>query len=433
MLKAGFGRMDITPPLGCVLQGYFHPRISEEVHDPLFASALVAENNGVKICIVSCDLIGINRPQTEEARKLINEKLGIPEDSIIICSTHTHTGPVMLPKIIPGWEKAVDEKWIALLPSKICSAALQADRMSGETGVSCASGVEEGVSFNRRFLMKDGSYKTNPGVGNPDIEKPAGPIDPEVGVLAFGEDCSDLAGLVLNFALHLDTVGGSRISADFPGVIRKLLGNTLGEGTGFLYTSGAMGNINHINVNRNPEKEYSCFEFPSRIGTVLAGETLKTVYRMESFDRDAPVGGARRAVRLQLKEYDEAALQSANEAVTGQDAALNKREYMAGIGLLRAASLGKGEITAEIAAVRIGDAAFVTIPGEYFVELGLFIKKNSHFKKTFIVELGLDCLGYIATKEAYEQWGYEPTSSPLAPGAGEILAGEAVELLGELK
>ncbi len=433
MLKAGFGSVDITPPLGCVLQGYFHPRISETIHDPLFASAVIVENNGGKVCIVSCDLIGIARKETSRARLLISEKTKIPEDNIIICSTHTHTGPVMLPRVMPGWENSIDEKWIALLPSRICSAALQADCSLKAAAMSCLSGFENNLSFNRRFLMKDGTFQTNPGVGNPDIDRPAGPIDPEVGIVAFGEDYCALEGLIINFTLHLDTVSGNNISADFVGVMREMLRNSLGADTGLVYTSGAMGNINHVDVSGNPEKEYGYFEFPARIGTVLGGEVLKTVYRMDDFIDDAPVGGARMNVKLPLKEYDAGTLKEAGEAVAGREAALNKREYMAGIGILRAASLGRGEIISEITAVKMGETAFVTIPGEYFVELGLFIKEKSPFKKTFIVELGLDNLGYIATKEAYEQWGYEPTSSPLAPGAGEILAGAAVALLEDLK
>lgn len=92
-----------------------------------------------------------------------------------------------------------------------------------------------------------------------------------------------------------------------------------------------------------------------------------------------------------------------------------------------------GEYTSEITALRIGDAAFVSIPGEYFAELGLHIKKKSQFQRTFIVELGLDSLGYISTAQAFGQGAYEPLSSPLESGEGEILAARALDLLKNLK
>jgi hypothetical protein len=77
--------------------------------------------------------------------------------------------------------------------------------------------------------------------------------------------------------------------------------------------------------------------------------------------------------------------------------------------------------------------AFVGIPGELFVELGKDIKKRSPFPYTFIVELANDSIGYIPTRAAYEQGSYEPTSSRMAPGAGEAIVEKALSLLRELK
>jgi len=315
MIKAGFGSVDITPPLGCGLQGYFLPRKSEKIHDPLSANAMVVDDGNERICLVSCDLVCLNSDIVRETRKLAKEKAGISENSIIICATHTHTGPVVGATVLPGWENSRDWKWLSSLPSYICSAIVHAANSMEETGAACLCGREEKVSFNRRFLMKDGTVRTNPGIGNPDIVKPAGPIDPEVGIMAFGESFSRVSGLAVNFALHLDTMGGNSISADFPGVMRKIIRKSLGENTGIVYTSGAMGNINHINVNRDKEKKYRYFEFPERIGRILGNEVLRTVARMEKFRCDAKVAGKKVSVNLPLKEYDDASLEKARKAV----------------------------------------------------------------------------------------------------------------------
>ena len=433
MVKAGSGSVDITPPLGCGLQGYFLPRTSEKIHDPLSANAIVVENGNQRICLVSCDIISMRKDVADKALKLIREKTGIPESSVIICGTHTHTGPAIQKSRLPGWENAIDEKWMGLLPFYISSAAVHAANSMQEAGVSCMSGFENRVSFNRRFIMKDGTIKTNPGVGNPDILEPAGPVDPEVGVVALGSSFSEINSLAVNFTLHLDTIGGNNISADFPGVMRSVIRRILGENTGIVYTSGAMGNINHIDVKRESKRKPEYFESAERIGRILGGEVVKTLSRMEKFDRDLKVGGEKTTVKLGLKEYDGESVKRAMKAVSETKSGLHNMEYLSGLAILRASSLGEKEVDADVAAIRMGDTAFVSIPGEYFVELGIYIKENSPFDRTFIVELGLDSLGYIAPKEAYGQEGYEPVSSPLAPGAGEVLAETAVKLLKSLK
>lgn len=437
MLKAGFSKIDITPDIGCHLQGHFDVRIAKKIHDRLFAKAVVFGDGKNKVCIVSCDLVGIEKQEVESVRKLIEKETGIPNKNIIVCATHAHTGPTLIWRKDSTIAHAVDKKWLAALPSNIASAAIQANCSAKETKVSCLSGEEHSVSFNRRFIMKNGKVVTNPGIGNLDIVKPAGPIDPEVGVLAFGKDYNDINGLIVNFALHTDTVDGYEISADFPGVMNKLITKQIGD-IGFVYTSGAMGNLNHHNVKGDPDKKYEYFEHASRIGRVLGSEVIKTVARMEKFSDDVTVSGERIQVKLPLKYYDENSIRKAREIVSsktncaGQDWPGHMEEFLSSLGLLRAQGLGKGEYTTEITGVRIGNIAFVTVPCEYFVEFGLEIKKKSPFAKTFIIELGGDYLGYISRKESFEQGGYESTGAAFKPEAGYILRDKAIELLNAL-
>ncbi len=437
MLKAGFSKIDITPDMGCYLQGHFDVRIAKKIHDRLFAKAAVFDDGKNKICIVSCDLVGIEKDEVKSAGALIEKETGIPDENIIICATHTHTGPSLIYKNDSGLAHGLDEKWLAALPSRIASAAVGAFHSTKETKVACLTGEEHSVSFNRRFIMKSGKVVTNPGIGNPDIVKPAGPIDPEVGVLAFGKAYNKIDGLIVNFALHTDTVDGYEVSADFPGVINNVIAKQMGD-IGFVYTSGAMGNINHVNVKRDPDKKYEYFEHASRIGRVLGSEIIKTIARMEKFSDDVTVSGERIQVKLPLKDYNENSIKKAREIVsskknsTGADWPGHMEEFLSSLGLLRAQELGKGEYTTEIAAIRIGDTAFVTVPCEYFVEFGLEIKEKSPFSKTFIIELAGDYLGYIARKESFEQGGYESTGAAFKPETGYILRDKAIELLNTL-
>jgi len=437
MLKAGFSKIDITPPVECYLQGHFDVRMAKKIHDPLFAKAAVFDDGKNKICIVSCDLVGMEKEEVKLARELIVKEIGIPDENIIICATHTHTGPSLINKNDSGITHGLDEKWLATLPSRIASAAVDAFHSTKETKVACLSGEEHNVSFNRRFLMKNGKVVTNPGIDNPDIVKPVGPIDPEVGVLAFGEDYNKIDGLIVNFALHTDTVDGYQVSADFPGVINNVIARQMGD-IDLVYTSGAMGDINHHNVNGDPNKKYEYFEHASRTGTILGSEVIKTVARMEKFRDDVTVSGGRISLKLPLKDYDENSIKKAREIVSGKENSKgtdwpgHMEEFLASQGLLTAQELGKGEYYTEITAIRIGDTAFVTVPCEYFVEFGLEIKKKSPFSKTFIIELAGDYLGYIARKESFEQGGYESIGAAFKPETGYILRDKAIELLNTL-
>jgi len=433
MLHAGFAKIDITPALGCGMQGYFKDRFAESVHDPLYAHALVIDDKKTSAGIVSCDLIGLEYDTVQEARRIIEQETGIPDGHMIICGTHVHTGPITICHRRDA-DVAIDKEWRALLPRKIASAAIQAFRQRRPTGMACECGEENRVSFHRRFVMKNGRVQTNPGRQNPDIVKPAGPIDPEMGVLAFGSGRNAIMGTLVNFTLHLDTIAGNNISADFPGVIERVL-NGFAPGIGFVYTSGAMGNINHCDVTNPVGRKYEYFEHAARIGGMLGGEVIKTMARMRTFRTDVAVGARRAPVTLPLKECGADELAKARRMVEkGAPAAtLSSEKWLHNRALIIAAKVGRGEITTEITAIRVGDVAFVGIPGEYFVEFGLEIKRRSPFGKTFVVELTGDYLGYISTKEGIASGGYESSGTIFKPGAGEILRDAALDLLKKLR
>src|SRR5207249_6801136 len=87
----------------------------------------------------------------------------------------------------------------------------------------------------------------------------------------------------------------------------------------------------------------------------------------------------------------------------------------------------------EVQVVALGtDIAWVALPGEIFVELGLAIKNNSPFKHTIIAELANGSVGYVPTRRAYAQGNYEVVSARCAEGSGELLVAAALRLLREL-
>lgn len=259
-----------------------------------------------------------------------------------------------------------------------------------------------------------------------------GQIDPDVQVLwvESAEGAPMLA--YLNHALHLDTVGGLQISADFPYTISKLLGKIYGRELLTLFTNGAAGNINHIDVT-SPEPQKGPGE-ARRIGTVLTGEVLKTLARVK------PVpGGALHAksetVELAIPTFTPAEVEKARRVA----AEFDKPGSPGTVALAEAFRIldtaeRKGKpLAAEVQVVTLGRTlAWVGLPGEIFVELGQAIKKASPFPTTIIAELSSGHIGYVPSRKAFEEGGYEVLSARMAPGGGERLAETAIRLLQEL-
>jgi hypothetical protein len=280
-LRAGAAQVGITPPVGIGLAGYYFERGADGTNDDLFAKALVLDAGGTKAALVTLDLISTTRPMVEAARREIEKATGIPGANVMISATHAHTGPVLAERgqrdDASGENAQLTQKYSSGLPALITeSVRLAAERLE-QVRASAAVVLEPNLSFNRRFHMRDGSVGWNPGKMNTNIVRVAGPIDPEVGVIYFEAASSrppakPLATYV-NFAMHPDTVGGAKFSADYPGALARRLAEYKGPDMVTLFANGACGNINHINVNwagrQNGPPE------AARLGTILAGSVFK--------------------------------------------------------------------------------------------------------------------------------------------------------------
>ena len=188
-----------------------------------------------------------------EARRQIEAATGIPGAHVMISATHTHTGPVInressLDELV-GATSDLGRRYTEKLPELIAKSVIDANKKLAPARASAALGKEEGLSFNRRFVMKDGSVSWNPAKRNPDVVRPAGPIDPDVGVVYFDTPKNAPVATYVNFAMHPDTVGGEGVSADYPGVLSKLLAGYRGPDMLTVFANGCCGNINHRDVS----------------------------------------------------------------------------------------------------------------------------------------------------------------------------------------
>jgi hypothetical protein len=434
-LTAGAAQADITPPVGCPMAGYYHARGAEGTHDPLHAKALVLEKDGTRVALVALDLITTTPGTVADARKLIEEATGIPGRHVMISATHSHTGPVLSDRPRDdafGGGNRIAVEYRAGLPAKIADAVRRADAARVPAKVSHAVGREDGLAFNRRFHMADGTVGWNPGKRNPKAVRPAGPTDPAVpAVLVESADGKTPIACYVNFAMHLDTVGGMHYSADYPYTLAKCLAAARGDGLVTVFATGCCGDVNHINVSSAaPQKGPG---EAARIGTRLAAAVLRAFDRLEPA-ADGPLRATSEMVELALPDVSAADVEKARgiaDLVRAEAKPAPKfmDQVQAFKALDVAARLGKPHAV-EVQVISLGsDLAWVSLPGEIFVQLGLDIKAGSPFRTTAIAELANGSVGYVPSRQAYPQGNYEVVSARVAEGSGERLVDAALRQL----
>ena len=440
-LEAGVATADITPPLGYRMSGYFSERLATGVLNPLKAKALVLNQGDVRVAVVCCDLIGLARDVSARARQAASKTTGIPAEHILLAATHTHTGPLYAGALRKHFhDLAVAEHgndaceaadYPALLVARIAGVIKEAADAAGPVRLAAGTAEQQGLSFNRRFHMKDGTVRFNPGMKNPDIVRQAGPIDPGVGIVTVRTPADKHPrAAIVNFALHLDTVGGTQYAADFPYFLEGRLREAWGDGVTLLFGTGACGDINHL-------------DFPNgnRLKTEVIGRTLgETVAGADLKPLASPtLSVAQKVVRVPLQAFtkDEVAWakETMHEVASREVPFLERvRAYkILACEMRRAGEAADGTLPIEVQVVRVSrDVAVVGLPGEVFVDLGLAIKQASPFATTLVIELCQDAPGYIPTTKAFKEGSYETVNSRVAPGGGEQMVEAAVALLQQL-
>ena len=437
-LTAGLAVIDITPPIPYRMSGYFSERLSTGTSNPLCAKAIVLRQGKERAALVFCDIIGLSLDVSSRVRRQVAKQSGIPAANILIAATHSHTGPLYFGALrkhlhnmavaklgSDPYEKA---NYSSELVAKVVKVITQADAEAKPVRLKAGVAEQKGLSFNRRFHMKNGTVRFNPGVLNPDIVRPAGPIDPEVGVVFFSEAGNNSAAAALvNFTLHLDTVGGTRYAADYPYYLERALREEYGDEFVLLFGTGTCGDINHIDVTKK-----------ERLKTDFIGRTLgETVNAKEgSLETVAEPALAVRSeiVQVPLQRYGREKVAWARESI--KKVGSRELSFLKQVEAYKilALQMRRGEtIGLEVQVFRLSrDVAVVGLPGEVFVDLGLAIKHASPFATTLVIELCQDAPGYIPTKKAFAEGSYETVNSRIAPGGGEMMVKAAVRLLKEL-
>ncbi len=345
---------------------------------------------------------------------------------MLIACTHTHTGP-----------ETGDDAYTEWLWGRIADGVRVAWQAREEAEVGWARTTEDRLVFNRRYRMADGTVQTNPGVRNPDVVEPAGPTDPEVAVMALRRPGGRPLGLLGNYALHYVGIPDdfTSFSADYFGFFATLIQRLRGESFVAALSNGASGDINNVNVMGRVTNRNDHYQHCERAAALVAANAL-WAWNEADFVGQAPLAGALAEVTLAARPpatpEDLARAQEIEDRLAaGQPVLMGERSFQRRVRRFEATP--PTAHTTVVQALRIGDLALVSAPGELFVELGLEIKRRSPFAQTMVLELGNDSVGYIPTARAFEEGAYEPNSTPYMPGFGEQIVEAAVGLLDGLK
>jgi len=425
MLEAGFAVTDITPPIGAHIPGGFRPVVSAGVHDPLQVTAGVFLSDDTAVAIVGVDAVSLKTEDVLAARDHAEQLCGIPADNILVAASHTHSGGPSNDVLGVDSDPHYREHIIRQIASAVAQA--RANAVPGQVG--WAVGRAEGLAWNRRWVMKDGSHQTHVDPASPDVVERAGPSDPEVILLCARDLAGNDLGYVGNFTCHVTIMGGDQFSADYPGAWRSRLAQVTGAPLVFL--NGAMGDITQVNKESDlPQRGDAGVE---RFGVALTGEAMKLLADMR-FHEEVPLAVASEVLQIEMREpspeqlkEDRSLLEASPEDRYTREAVFARERV-----LLREYIDEVGTAAVEVKCIRVGDLAIASCSGQMFCVFGLATKEQSPFEVTMFVSLANGNAGYVPTAEAIEKGGYEPTlcrGSRLVPDAGERIVETAVGLL----
>ena len=438
---AGFSRVDMTPPIGTELAGYSRKRVSDGIIDTLDINAVAFSDGTNKAVVISADVINF-RAYFDLYRKNAAAAAGLPPEALFIACTHTHTGPMIgrsfYGTTFDSFAKAsIYERFVG---ERLKDAVKLAISDLAPAKLSVARGEAKNISFIRRYRMKDGTCRTNPGRGNKDIVEPVGKPDEMVQLVRIDREGRDAIAIV-NFQCHPDTIGGNKISADWPRVVRETFERVV-DGAKCVFVNGAQGDSNHVCVDLSRKNVARSRDVIYRhMGRVVAGEAIGLWDVCEA----VPAGKVGFGVAVKKVRSHRPSPEEIPEAQRIVDLVkAGKQNEVPGEGMMRMTNMaaasrkihlkdGPDFFDFPLSAVTVGDTlAFVGFPGEPFTAYGTTLKERSPFKMTVPACIVNGNFGYLPTDEALRETGYETQGSLFVPGLETVIVEGHLEQLGRL-
>lgn len=395
-MKAGFGKVDITPRVGVELCGFgpYLNRHSTRVLEPLFARAMAVEAGGNRWVLVSCDLIGFNDILTQRIRHLV------PDVPVMVHATHTHSGPCTIPELI-GWGDP-DEPYLEVLPQYVAQACHAALRDLAPATIHHAEVPAAGFSYNRELpaetrtneLAIEGKWTT---------DKPA-ETDTAAHVFRV-ERAGKVAGFLTYFSCHpvVCCERNTEIHGDFVGVATNRVEREHPGAIG-IFLQGAQGDINSNYVHGPAAESLVALErFGERFaGVIRAGLAQAQPFMVES------VGAALIDAPYTLAPFDELALRTAlaeHEASIAKGGITQAERsgriamvYAKGIRRILTSQGAKRPMSAQ--ALRFGEFTLTALPLELMHRIKRRMQKELG-SRALLLSVTNGFLGYAPLREYY--------------------------------
>lgn len=389
-LYAGFSKVDITPPVGIAMSGYGE-RTSGAVgiHDPLFARVIVLTDGRVSLALVSTDLVWLYSEQI-----VASAKKQWLLDHVVLCGTHTHSGPMDGPG---PWQTSMQEKIVAAIGEawdNLFEAHFSAG--SGEVDPAC-------FGYNRRFVQPDGSvqmYWDNP------QHIPNGPMDPTVRVIRISDELDKTRVVLVHHAAHPVVLGSGNvfISADFPGPMVQRIEQELGPDVMAMFFQGGGGDVHPYDSIMSGDAGFAAV---ARAGTALGNDVLRILKSIPYQNTKRPF------LRVQEHILPMAYREDATKIVD--------------VGLMTV--------------LINGDIALAICSGEPFVQHQLDLVAKSPVEHTFLLGYaffgsGVPLRTYLPSLQSTREGGYGAAvgwANILEVGAGEKLMDAAVSSLIDMR
>lgn len=438
-MKSASTMIDITPPIGIEFCGNVREdNIARGTHDPLLCNAVLMESDETSVLFLVMDWVAVDEAEATRIRELAGKAVGISKDNVIVSGTHTHSGPKIVTRSGFDARTSDEDKYLDQAIEKIVNRVAKLPSAFEEVNLWRAQCEIEGLSFNRRLRMADGTVVMNWVEVDPtDVVAATGPVDPAMTIIGTKRTDGSWQSLIINFTLHAAILVGRDWlwSADYVHYLRESIWETFKEKPVVHFINGAEGDVNHLNYeNYNLDG----FKEAKRYGYELADHAVKALDGAEQMpDKLKCITSAvalyRRELSGEWRNWAEKKWEKCGGVIPQLLHGVPSEYYAHAI--INMDKFGIKKEIYPITAVLIGDVAAVTLPGEIFCQIGLNIKAKSPFERTFMFGISQGFCGYIPDRKAFLEGGYETRTgrgSRYEQDSGdkiESVAGNLLELL----
>ena len=411
MYKVGIYEREITAFFGCSLRGYFNTRLVDGVKDKTYAKSVVIDDGEKTVVFLSADTSKVSDKTIDLTFEKVKKYIPVKRENFLIASTHSHTACVDAPGVYEDSDIRLDTVYLDFLVEALADTVILACQRLQPATIKFALTNVEGISFVRNYRLKNGTVRTNPGRFNPDIVEPYGENDTDVPVFFFESITGEKLGLMYSFGCHQDCVDGTEVSGDYSSRVSRVMKEKFGMDFISIYFSGAAGNVNNFNVNKERDESDHYY----RMGDKIANQIISVLPSLKEINAKIKVGYKLGQYKTRVPDQKE---------IERQQAIFNKVEIPYGVKLdasspvelfdactarscLKFAQTAPAYTKVPWQVISFGDIMIFAICGETFTQHVKRIKKAFPNKQCVFFTICNYCVGYMPAKDCYLPELYE--------------------------